>query len=111
MAVRLLPAPPSEVNRGGVMDLRVKGAWSMMRIAACLACSAAPVVAQTASTDKPTIEIYGFGQADAIVDMKQNDPNWFDVNRPTKLPQVEDQFGRDGHFYLSARQSRFGAKG
>ena len=35
-----------------------------------------------ASAQKPTLEIYGFGQADSIVDFKVNDPNWYDVNRP-----------------------------
>ena len=65
--------------------------------------------AQTPS--QPTLEIYGFGQADSIVDFKVNDPNWFDVNRPTKLPKFTGEFGKDHHFYLSVRQSRFGVKG
>ena len=60
---------------------------------------------------KPTLEIYGFAQTDAIVDFNQNDPNWFDVNRPARLSSFANQFGEDGHFYLSARQSRFGVKG
>jgi outer membrane DcaP-like protein len=63
------------------------------------------------AADKPTIEIYGFGQADAIVDFRQNDPNWYDVLRPSKLPSFRHEFGNDGHFYLSPRQSRFGATG
>ena len=63
------------------------------------------------AADKGTLEVYGFGQADAIADFKQNDPNWYDVNRPTKLPSFANQFGQDGHFYLSPRQSRFGVKG
>ncbi len=58
-----------------------------------------------------TLEVYGFGQADAIADFKQNDPNWYDVNRATKLPAFENQFGDNGRFYLSPRQSRFGVKG
>ena len=57
-----------------------------------------------------TLEIYGFGQADAIADFKQNNPDWYDVNRPSRLPNVAKQFGEDGHFYLSARQSRLGVK-
>ena len=63
------------------------------------------------AADKGTLEIYGFGQADAIADFKQNDPKWYDVNRPTKLPAFDKQFGEDGRFYISPRQSRFGAKG
>jgi hypothetical protein len=58
----------------------------------------------------PTVEIYGFGQADAIADFKQNNPDWYDTVRPSRLPNVANQFGQDGHFYLSARQSRLGAK-
>ena len=42
--------------------------------------------AQASQTDKGTLEIYGFGQADAIVDFKQNNPDWYDVNRPSRLP-------------------------
>ncbi len=57
-----------------------------------------------------TIEIYGFAQGDAIYDFGSNDPNWFDVNRPTKLPAFKDEFGFDGHTWLSARQTRFGVK-
>src|SRR5579862_9342805 len=72
--------------------------------------SASPAMAQPPQADKPSVEIYGFGQADAIADFNQNDPNWYDVNRPSKLPNAPNQFGDDGHFYLSARQSRLGAK-
>jgi DcaP outer membrane protein len=64
-----------------------------------------------AYAQKPTLEIYGFGQADAIADFKVNNPDWYDVNRPSKLPSFPGEFGNDGHFYLSPRQSRFGAKG
>ncbi len=74
-----------------------------------------PAVARAQTPAAPqnangTLEIYGFGQADAIADFKQNDPNWYDVNRPSRLPNVANQFGQDGHFYLSPRQSRLGVK-
>jgi hypothetical protein len=71
----------------------------------------AALCSASAYAQKPTLEIYGFGQADAIVDFKVNNPDWYDVNRPSKLPSFTGEFGRDGHFYLSPRQSRFGAKG
>jgi len=58
----------------------------------------------------PSLEIYGFAQADAIADFKQNNPDWYDTVRPSRLPKVEDEFGEDGRFYLSPRQSRFGAR-
>lgn len=63
---------------------------------------------KTDTTSK--LEVYGFGQADLIVDFRRNDPLWFDVNRPSKLPAFGDQFNANGNSYLSARQSRFGAK-
>jgi hypothetical protein len=58
-----------------------------------------------------TVELYGFGQADAIADFNQIDPNWYDVMRPSKLPSFENQFGQDGRFALGVRQSRLGVKG
>src|SRR5205809_4200425 len=68
-----------------------------------------PRVAQ--AQNQGTIEVYGFGQADAIADFNQNNPDWYDVNRPSRLPSFENQFGQDGRFYLSPRQSRLGVKG
>ena len=57
------------------------------------------------------MEIYGFAQADFIYDFRQVDPDWYDVLRPTKLPSYENQFGGDGNFWASVRQTRFGVKG
>jgi hypothetical protein len=56
------------------------------------------------------LEIYGFTEADPIVDLKQNDPEWFDTNRPSKLPGFANEFGPNGHFYFSPRHTRFGVK-
>ena len=88
---------------------------------ACLSLAAASADAQQRSrtSKQPAklavdttlqFEIYGFAQADGIFEFNQSDPNWFDVNRPTKLPAVPDEFGRNGHTWLSARQTRFGVK-
>jgi DcaP outer membrane protein len=59
----------------------------------------------------PRLDVYGFAMLDMGYQSKQNDPNWFDVVRPTKLPAFENQFGEDGHFYAGVRQSRLGVKG
>jgi hypothetical protein len=56
------------------------------------------------------VEVYAFAQADLIYDFKQNNPEWFDVNRPSRLPSFDDEFGRDGRTHISVRQSRFGVK-
>jgi hypothetical protein len=59
----------------------------------------------------PRLDVYGFARMDAGYDFKQNDPDWFDVMRPSKLPAFKDQFGDDGNYYASARQSLLGFKG
>jgi hypothetical protein len=56
------------------------------------------------------LEIFGFAQGDIGFDFARMDPNWFDVVRPTKLPSTPDEFGKNGHFWASARQTRFGVR-
>jgi hypothetical protein len=81
-------------------------------LAFCVATAvAAQARGQAAQSSNPAVEVYGFAQADAIVDFNQVDPKWYDSVRPSKLPSFENQFGEDGHFYLSPRQSRFGVRG
>ena len=81
-----------------------------------IAQAAAPSSGESAASEapqpeaKPTFEVYGFAQLDMIYDFKQNNPDWFDVVRPTKLPSFPNEFGEDGHFYGGVRQTRFGAK-
>ncbi len=74
-----------------------------------------PRSSQRDTTTRPDtstkLQIYGFAMADAIYDFKQNNPDWFDVNRPSKLPKFDDEFGRDHRTWFSARQTRFGVKG
>ena len=98
---------------GGLTFLMLVGVAGVARAAGAPGAEdpGAPPAAQAAQDEKGTLEIYGFGQADAIADFKQNNPDWYDVNRPSRLPNVANQFGNDGHFYLSARQSRLGVKG
>ena len=59
----------------------------------------------------PRMQIYGFAQLDMIYDFDQVNPDWFDVERPTKLPSFPNEFGQDGNFWASVRQTRFGVKG
>jgi hypothetical protein len=61
-------------------------------------------------TKKTTLDLYGFVMLDSGYDFKTNDPNWFDVVRPTKLPSVAGQFAPDGKVYFGVRQTRFGVK-
>jgi hypothetical protein len=60
--------------------------------------------------DKKVMDIYGFVMMDAGYNANAIDPNWFDVVRPTKLPSYANQYGPDGNFYFSVRQTRFGVK-
>ena len=60
----------------------------------------------TATLPAPRGEIYGFAMLDMGYDFKQVNPDWFDVLRTTKLPSFPDEFGHDGHWYSSVRQSR-----
>jgi hypothetical protein len=57
------------------------------------------------------LDIYGFAMLDMGYQTGQNDPNWYDVLRPTKLPAFENEFGADGHYFAGVRQSRLGVKG
>jgi DcaP outer membrane protein len=59
---------------------------------------------------KPRMDIYGFAMLDMGYETGQNDPSWFDVVRPTKLPAFQDEFGKDGRFFASVRQTRLGVK-
>jgi hypothetical protein len=69
------------------------------------------VVPQAQRRDTATkIEVYGFAQADAIYDFKVNNPDWFDVNRPSRLKAFDREFGDDHHTWFSVRQTRFGVK-
>ena len=56
------------------------------------------------------VDIYGFVMMDAGYNDQGVDPEWFDVQRPTKLPTVKDGFGKDGSTFFSSRQTRFGVK-
>jgi hypothetical protein len=51
-----------------------------------------------------------FAQIDAIQDFKRVNPDWDATLRPSRIPTVDGQFGSDGQFIASVRQSRFGVK-
>jgi hypothetical protein len=92
------------------------GAGLLVAVVAHAAASQAvkPQAAQAGKAQLDTatrLEIYGFAQGDAIYDFNQNNPDWFDVNRPSRLPAFRDEFGRDHRMHFSARQSRLGVKG
>jgi hypothetical protein len=72
-----------------------------------------PDPGQQAAPPQPqqgTLELYGFAMLDSGYQFKQNDPDWFDVVRPTKLPSFTDEFAPDGKVFFGVRQTRFGIK-
>jgi len=91
------------------MDGR-KGLVRISVMACVLAVAVPAAMAQSTPEEKAKISLYGFAMLDMGYDFNQNDPDWFDVMRPTKLPESEDQFGKDGRFYSGVRQSRLGVK-
>jgi len=82
------------------------GARTVLLAVSMLATGAA--FAQDASNS--TMDLYGFIMLDTGYQAKQNHPDWYDVVRPTKLPAFEDQFGADGDWFFSVRQTRLGVK-
>ena len=54
------------------------------------------------------ISVYGFAQIDAIQDFKRVNPDWDATLRPSRIPTVEGQYGSNGQFIASVRQSRLG---
>jgi len=60
--------------------------------------------------NKSSIDLYGFIMLDSGYDFKSNNPDWFDVIRPTKMPSFKGEFAPDGKVYYGVRQTRFGVK-
>jgi hypothetical protein len=57
-----------------------------------------------------TVDIYGYAMLDSGYQFGTNDPNWFDVVRPTKLPSFQGEFAPNGKTFWGVRQTRFGVK-
>src|SRR6266550_2901338 len=94
-----------------VTALLLSGAASSLR--AQTPQTSAPTPTQTTPTpdeSKTRMDLYGFTMLDTGFDVEQNNPDWFDVVRPTKLPAFADEFGKDRHFFEGVRQTRFGVK-
>jgi DcaP outer membrane protein len=89
--------------------------WQAITIGIVAAACSGPALSQEGAAlvtqnNESTLDLYGFVMLDTGYQSKQNDPDWFDVLRPTKLPSFENEFGADEHWFASVRQSRFGVK-
>ena len=58
----------------------------------------------------PRLQLYGFVALNLISDFDQVSPDWYDMLRPSKLPAFPDEFGANGNFWASVRQTRFGVR-
>ena len=98
------------MRKSGRRSLLAHGTLIAMLLAGTATCALAQGAATQATPTRAHTDIYGFVMLDMGVQTKQNDPAWFDVIRPTKLPSFDNEFGTDGHFYAGVRQTRFGIK-
>ncbi len=58
----------------------------------------------------PRLQIYGYAALNLINDFDQMNPDWYDMERPSKLPAFPNEFGENGNFWASVRQTRFGVR-
>jgi hypothetical protein len=73
---------------------------------------AAPAAGEENRDGNPdhSLSVYGFAQIDAIQDFNRVHPSWDATLRPSRIPTTEGQYGSDGQFIASVRQSRLGAR-
>jgi len=83
---------------------------AVLLIAVTVLMSALASMASAQNSGQSRAEVYGHIMLDMGYQAGQNDPDWFDVVRPTKLPAFDEQFGKDGRFFSGVRQSRLGVK-
>jgi len=105
------PAGAGNAAQPAVSD-NTSGTAPVKEIAITTGTKTTPPQTETDKEEKehPRYDLYGFVMLDFGYDFGQNDPNWFDTMRPTKLPSFTNQFGRDGRLYTGVRQTRVGIK-
>jgi hypothetical protein len=79
-------------------------------VAAAPAAAPKPEEAAQKPAAGTSLDIYGFAMLDSGYDFRTNNPDWYDVVRPTKLPSREGEFAPNGSVYAGVRQTRFGVK-
>src|SRR5688572_11470715 len=79
-------------------------------VSAVLGSLAATTPVRAQDVKDSTMEVYGFVMLDMGYEANQMDPDWRDAARPTKLPSFDNEFGADGHWLASVKQTRLGVK-
>jgi hypothetical protein len=69
-----------------------------------------PAKRATGAEHGTALDLYGFVMLDSGYDFATNNPDWFDVVRPTKLNAFPGEFAPDGKVWFGVRQTRFGVK-
>ena len=99
-----------EEKKSAATPAVVQATYSPETAAAAEPAPAEPAKPQDSGRGESTFQIYGFAMLDAGYQFKQNNPNWFDVIRPTQLPSFPNEFAPNGKVYYGVRQSRLGVK-
>ena len=109
---RMIKQQQVEIDKLKAQNAQLQEQLEQVPKAMAAAPAPAPAPAPGVGEDKSAtvMEIYGHTMLDMGYQVNQNDPDWFDVVRPTKLPSFENEFGDDGNFFASVRQSRLGVK-
>jgi hypothetical protein len=98
---------------GGIIS-RLASANSAHASAGTTPVNATPKAPQLMPTPKApsenSLDIYGFVMFEMGYQFKTNDPLWFDVVRPVKLPSFPGEFAPEGKLWSGVRQTRFGVK-
>ncbi|AOS98090.1 hypothetical protein AUP74_02695 [Microbulbifer aggregans] len=107
-----LPGAPEHCS--GASTASSHGSLALVAIAAAFT-GIAPATAGDAGEpgffSPPEVNLYTNIMLDAGYQKYTNNPDWFDVVRPTKLPAFEGEFEPDGKWFQGVRQTRMGFKG
>jgi len=91
----------------------MKGPKRLVRpfvVAGALVAAISGEYAPSRADENTKVDLYGFVMVDMGYDFERINPDWYDALRPTKLPAFADEFGHNGNFWASVRQSRLGVK-
>jgi hypothetical protein len=97
----------------GVGRRSIAGVVAVLTLGLAAARASAQTAAVAANPDPkpgPRLQIYGFAVLNLIEDFDQMNPDWYDMERPSKLPAFPNEFGQNGNFWASVRQTRFGVR-
>ncbi len=84
----------AEAKRAAALPIAAVLLWTL-RAACFLAQTAAEPPANPEPKSGLRMQIYGFASVNTIYDINQTNPDWYDVERPSKLPSFPNEFGAE----------------